>query len=257
LQAVSIARQHHIRGNDLSTPAPAAGIGRVQSTPQPPAAQAGAAADADNQAAPPTSAAAEASTPHLLTPAQQAQRPPAAGAGGGGALSGFDKFLASLAQQTAAQHLQPHLQPAFREAYRSLDEQRRKAVRTAHCTLEMSTKQALIYSCPRLVTLSTSAAAFQRSSNEQASVQGSSARGALTEGAITAPVAGTVPWLPPQEKERADAELAASHKRFEDLTRGPRAQSLLARAAAALSLSADKPAAPSRCALCVCTSYSV
>ena len=49
-----------------------------------------------------------------------------------------------------------------------------------------------------------------------------------------------------QERERADAELKASHKRFENLTRGPRAQSLLARAAAALSLPDDSPAASSR-----------
>ena len=95
---------------------PNGSAGRMLSTPQPAAAH-----------------AAEL-TPLLHAPTHQAQQLPAAvggrGGGGGGALSGFDKFLASLSQQTAAQHLQPHLQPAVREAYRSLDEQRHKLVTT-------------------------------------------------------------------------------------------------------------------------------
>lgn len=111
-QAVDVARRLRPRTHGAITPVPTGSASQMPSAPQPAAAH-----------------AAEL-TPPLHAPAHQAQRLPAADGsrgGGGGALSGFDKFLVSLSQQTAAQHLQP----AVREAYRSLDEQRHKLVTNA------------------------------------------------------------------------------------------------------------------------------
>ena len=131
-QAVSIARRMHPGVDNRTMPVPNGSASQMQSTPQLAAGRTSAAANTSNQAELPVTAAAEPLAP-LHTPAQRlpgADGSRGGGGGGGGALSGFDKFLASLSQQTAAQHLQPHLQPAVREAYRSLDEQRHKLVNT-------------------------------------------------------------------------------------------------------------------------------